>query len=243
MGRLLHAVLASISSAALVHAAEVTCPATLEGAQKLVVVTTTNMDTARASVQKFERLGSGGPWRPVGKAEPAVVGSAGLAWGYPFRTFAAPGEPIKVEGDKRTPAGIYRIGQSFGFAAAPLPHYLLLRTGETICVDDPASPAYNTIVPRSTIDSGISGEDMREIDLYRRGLVIDYPTDREHRAGSCIFIHVWRAPAYGTAGCVALPESSIAELQSFAQDGAVISILPASSPGQLQSCLPAADHE
>ena len=35
---------------------------------------------------------------------------------------------------------------------------------------------------------------MRATLLYRRGLVVDYPTDAANKAGSCIFIHVWRRP-------------------------------------------------
>ena len=69
------------------------------------------------------------------------------------------------------------------------------------------------------VGPSVSGEDMRKIDLYRRGLVVDYPTDRAARAGSCIFIHVWRGEGRGTAGCVALPEARVAALQEFAADG------------------------
>ena len=36
-------------------------------------------------------------------AEPAVVGKAGLGWGYPFLNLKEGEEPEKVEGDNRTP--------------------------------------------------------------------------------------------------------------------------------------------
>ena len=219
--------------------AEETCPAALEGARQLILVTTANMAAASARLRRFERSGDRDPWRAVGQAEPAVVGAGGLAWGYPFRGLARDGEPIKVEGDKRTPAGVYKIGRSFGFAPAPRPGHLVLKAGETICVDDPASPAYNTIAPRAALGPGVHGEDMGAVDLYRRGLAIDYPTDAAHRAGSCIFIHVWRAPGRGTAGCVALSEAGVAALQDFARDGAAIAILPRKAVERFEGCLPA----
>ena len=54
---------------------------------------------------------------------------------------------MKVEGDKRAPAGFYKIGRSFGFAASHRPGYLRITDGTT-CVDDLSSPAYNTITTR-----------------------------------------------------------------------------------------------
>jgi hypothetical protein len=56
------------------------------------------------------------PWKPISAAEPAVVRKAGLGWGYSVLDLKKREEPEKVEGDKRTPAGFFRIGASFGFA-------------------------------------------------------------------------------------------------------------------------------
>lgn len=235
----LAAALASLFGSICARAEDATCPAALKGARQLVVVTTANIAAVRARLQRFERSRDDDVWRVVDKAQPAVVGSGGLAWSYPFRAFAREGEPIKVEGDKRTPAGVYKIGRSFGFAPSSRTGHLILKAGETICVDDPASPAYNTIASRATIGPATRGEDMHAVDLYRRGLVIDYPTDAAHRAGSCIFIHVWRAPGRGTAGCVALPEAGVAALQEFARDGAAIAILPLKAFERFRGCLPA----
>ena len=161
-----------------------------------------------------------------------------MAWGLPFRGLAHEGEPEKVEGDKRTPAGVYPVGRSFGFSASPRKNHLHL-TADTVCVDDPASPAYNTITSRTEVGENVSGEDMRRIDLYRQGLVIDYPSDRGAKAGSCIFLHLWRGPGRGTRGCVALPEARIMALQDFA-DGidTAIAILPQRARDRFGECMP-----
>jgi len=214
------------------------CPVPLEGAQRLVLVTAATMASSAATLQLFERASAHAPWRSAHPAEPAVIGRAGLAWGYPFRDLARGDEPIKTEGDQRTPAGIYLIGRSFGFTPSHRPAYLQLRARDSVCIDDPSSPAYNTITRRSVVGPDVHGEDMRDIDLYRRGLVIEYPTDAAAPAGSCIFIHVWRAAGQVTTGCVALPEPRVVAVQDFAEHGAVIAIVPRGMLDRFSGCLP-----
>ena len=61
---------------------------------------------------------------------------------------------------------------------------------DSICVENPSSPAYNTITSGNAIGLPVGTQNMGAITLYRRGLMVDYPTDAAHRAGSCILIHV-----------------------------------------------------
>jgi L,D-peptidoglycan transpeptidase YkuD (ErfK/YbiS/YcfS/YnhG family) len=68
--------------------------------------------------------------------------------------------------------------------------------------------------------------------------VVDYPTDGKVRAGSCIFMHVWRSPTSGTAGCVSMPEARVEALQDFAASGAVVAILPQGAVSRFGDCLP-----
>jgi len=88
---------------------------------------------------------------------------------------------------------------------------------------------------------------MARISLYRRGIVINYPPNAAAKAGSCIFIHVWRRPGSGTLGCIAASESNVQALQTFAasvasrQGAAVAAILPAKTLARLRDCLPAHD--
>src|SRR5712671_357356 len=148
-----------------------TCPAPLAQAKRLVLVATQSMDTALATLQRFTRRSADLPWKRVGAAEPAVVGKAGLGWGFPFLDVKDREEPEKVEGDKRTPAGFFRIGSSFGFAPSRRPGYIEVRSGETVCVEDPSSPFYNTITKRSDIGA-VEADDMRSSALYRSGLFV-----------------------------------------------------------------------
>lgn len=216
-----------------------TCPRPIAEASRLVLVTTRSMDTELATMQLFTRRSHNKPWKRVSEAEPAVVGKAGLGWGYPFLDVKEGEEPEKVEGDKRTPAGFFRIGPSFGFAPSRRRGYIELKSGETVCVEDPSSPFYNTITKRSDIGS-VEADDMRRSALYRSGLFVQYPSDRATRRGSCILIHIWSAPDLGTAGCVGLPEARVQALQDFSRARAVLAVLPETALDRFASCLPAA---
>src|SRR5688572_12034873 len=194
-------------------------------ATQLVGVTTPGWNATTGELRRFVRDGVGAPWRRVGNAVPIVVGRTGLAWGVGFDRFAARtalAGPRKREGDGRSPAGVYTLGDAFGFAPADsmnwvrLP-YLRLRPS-TECVDDTSSTHYNRVVDRRAVRSvdWRSSERMREIPLYRLGVVIDYNAAPPTRArGSCIFFHIWSGPRSTTAGCTALEGSELRRLMTW----------------------------
>jgi L,D-peptidoglycan transpeptidase YkuD (ErfK/YbiS/YcfS/YnhG family) len=159
-----------------------------------VVVTAKTMSEMSAEMRLYERASVSEPWRAASEPEPAMLGRAGMGWSHFFRRYAKAGEPLKAEGDRRAPAGIYPIGPSFGILPSPRPGYLHV-TEDTVCVNEPSSRHYNAITSRKLIQPNTSVENMsRALPMYRRGLVVGYPTDGKARAGSCIFIHVWRSP-------------------------------------------------
>jgi L,D-peptidoglycan transpeptidase YkuD (ErfK/YbiS/YcfS/YnhG family) len=214
-----------------------TCPEPLASARRLVLVTAETVNTSNATIQRFERNALNEPWRAVTEAKPALIGRNGMAWAKVFRAFAHSGEQVKVDGDKRAPVGFFKLGQSFGFAPSSRPNYMQVRDG-TVCVDDPDSASYNTITWRAKVGSLVHGENMWRVPAYKNGLVVDYPTDRRARAGSCIFIHIRLPSATGTAGCVAVPEPQVLELQTFAEGGgAVLAVVPEQARSRF-ACLP-----
>jgi len=228
----------AVIAPAMVSALAQTCPEPLASARRLALVTATDMNGSQATLRLYERAMPGAPWRAVSPAEPALIGKTGMAWSPFFRALARRGEPAKTEGDRRAPAGFYRIGGAFGFGADPRPGYTRISEGMT-CIDDPASAHYNRIVTRRAVGNAVSGENMWRVPEYRRGLFVDYPTDRRMRAGSCIFIHLRVPGKTGTGGCVALPEARLAALQDFAAEGAVIGIMPQRALSRIAACLPA----
>jgi D-alanyl-D-alanine dipeptidase len=201
-----------------------------------MLVTGPTLAGLSAKVQLYERL-EGKDWQAFGGPKAAVLGKNGMAWSWAHEELAE-GMPLKREGDRSTPAGIFALGKPFGFAESAAPGYVRLRPGEHYCVDDPASPHYNAIVTKAAA-AGASGEEMAAMPLYRRGLFVDYPTSRERKGGSCIFVHSWRSRSSGTAGCVALQEADVEFLQRWsAGRKALIAILPQSALERLRSCFP-----
>jgi L,D-peptidoglycan transpeptidase YkuD (ErfK/YbiS/YcfS/YnhG family) len=213
------------------------CPEPLGQARRLVLVTADTLTSTTASVQRFERAAPNAPWRQTGGPVTALIGHNGVGWAHAFRAFARNGEPVKVEGDKRAPAGFYKIGRSFGFAASQRPGYMRIGDG-MVCVDDPSSPAYNTITSRTNVGWTVHGENLWRVQDYRKGLLVDYPTDRKARTGSCIFIHLQLPGKTGTRGCVALTEPQLEVLQDFSANGAVLAVLPRQALDRFKGCLP-----
>jgi L,D-peptidoglycan transpeptidase YkuD (ErfK/YbiS/YcfS/YnhG family) len=228
-------VLLLLLSSSLAHAQS--CPEPLASARRLVLVTAPTMNSATASIERFDRHTPNSEWQVAGGATSGLIGHKGVGWAQVFRKFARPGEPIKVEGDKRAPAGFFKIGPSFGFGPSQTPNYVRI-DASMVCVDDVSSAAYNTITRRERIGPAVRAENMSRIPDYRRGLLVDYPTDRKARAGSCVFIHLALPGRTGTGGCVALSEPQLEAVQDFAQDGAVLAILPRQALARFKGCLP-----
>ncbi len=215
------------------------CPRVLHRATRLIIVSVPDVDSTKATMRTFLRKSPAASWVVQSTAEPAVVGTGGIAWGHPYVSYARRGEPIKKEGDKRTPAGLYRLGATFGFAREERRGHLHLKPGAHYCVHDPKSPLYGHIVPRAKAGAKTSGEDMSALPLYKRGIVVDYAPRQRAKAGSCIFLHIWDGEGVGTAGCVALPEERVAHLQAWTKDRhAVIAILSEDMIGRFGRCLP-----
>jgi L,D-peptidoglycan transpeptidase YkuD (ErfK/YbiS/YcfS/YnhG family) len=221
-------------------AADCQCPESLQSATRLLLVLAKHMSDRTAISQRFERSSSTKQWTKSGSSEAVVLGRSGLGWGWNQTELANDGEPTKREGDGRTPAGIFKIGSAFGFSeSGPGKDYLPLKRDDSFCVDDVRSPHYNDIVPKAVVGSGVTGENMPAISLYRRGLRVDFPTNRQKQGGSCIFVHVWRKPDSPTTGCVAMREPGVAKLQEWATAAmTLIAILPESALRRQQDCIP-----
>ncbi len=188
----------------------------LANAQQALVVTVAGWNSVDGSMRRFEK--QDGKWQPVGDKFPIVVGKSGLGWDAITEPPTASGQPMKKEGDGRSPAGIFKITELFGFEPsleASMPYHPL--TEYTECVDDSSSQSYNQIVELKDFPhpDWSSSEKMRTIDVYRIGAVVDYNSPKVPDAGSCIFLHIWKGPGHGTAGCTAMEEDHVKELAGW----------------------------
>jgi L,D-peptidoglycan transpeptidase YkuD (ErfK/YbiS/YcfS/YnhG family) len=196
----------------------------VESSSQLIVVTTPDWNAVDGQLQTYQRTSPNAPWHSVGASIPVVVGKGGLGWGIGVVDLNAarrPDDPIKQEGDHKSPAGIFRLGSAFGYAPQEPDgwkmHYLAI-TPSTNCVDDPQSQFYNQILESSNVASDWkSAEHMRDAgEAYRWGVVIEHnPTPPQPRGGSCVFMHVWGGAGIGTEGCTAMPEPQVESILAW----------------------------
>jgi len=194
------------------------------GSRQLIVVIADGWDGTTGWLRRYERVPDRPNWLPVGDSVPVVLGSAGLAWGRGVRIDPHPGDPIKREGDEKSPAGEFQLSHAFGYAPPDSVRWLRVpyvsATPLLQCVDDPESPRYNELVyrPGDGPPAWRSAEDMRRSDdLYRWGVVVEHNSGwaREPGAGSCIFLHIWRGPQSPTVGCTALDVNALVEIMRW----------------------------
>ena len=151
---------------------------------QMIVVTTSDWNAVEGRLQRYERATVHEKWRPVGDPISIVVGKNGLGWGIGViatddAQVRSAADPVKREGDGKSPAGVFALGTAFGYASEPLRGlkmpYLNL-TSSIECVDDPGSKHYNRIVDRSVVaPDWNSSEHMRNAgESYRWGIVVDH---------------------------------------------------------------------
>lgn len=193
-------------------------PTPLAGARQLVVVVTPDWNATSGTLRRYARPDASSAWQPDGDAIPIVVGRTGLAWGDETLRTAA-NQPVKREGDGKAPAGAFPLDTAFGFAPRAdlswmrMPYVSLTPTSD--CVDDESSAHYNTVVDRAAVPrvDWNSAEHMREISVYRLGVIVGYNAAPPRRGGgSCIFLHIWSGPQSVTAGCTAMDADALGTL-------------------------------
>ncbi len=228
-----------------------TCPREfsdqLVSTRKLILMTGDGFNELTGSLQLFARETTQDAFIEDVSAiadRRAVFGSNGLAWGQGFTALRTGNQPIKREGDRRSPIGVYKIGVRFGFATTGGKQFLPL-VPTTECVDDTKSRYYSQIIDTSNVNKDwSSAEKMRAEPLYERGIDILYNPGQIDSAGSCIFLHHWREPTKGTAGCGAMNPKSMQSLHLWLGDetDAAVLIIPRSEIERIRACLKLAPH-
>jgi zinc D-Ala-D-Ala dipeptidase len=187
----------------------------LSGHLQLLIVTSDGWESKQGTLQCFERINQEERWTQVGEPMPVMLGKAGMAWGIGLYRLNDHTPFSKIEGDLKSPAGIFSLGFVFGFfPKSQMTHLKMdyLELNEFMeAVDDPQSDFYNCIVDsREVIPDWSSSEKMREEPLYEIGLVINHNFPQpESGKGSAIFFHRWRHDHAGTAGCTAMSQEDL----------------------------------
>src|SRR6187455_453265 len=170
MGQRMHQRTASMFSLAalalFVSASALGAELPWHSATQLVLVITPGWDANQGTMRTFDM--TEGKWEPHGSAVPVTVGRAGSGWGLGLHT-AQSGGMQKREGDGRSPAGVFRVGDAFGYASEVETHlHYRAMTESDYCVDVPDAPFYNQIVDAKKVGEAAvkeSTEPMRR-DLH-----------------------------------------------------------------------------
>jgi L,D-peptidoglycan transpeptidase YkuD (ErfK/YbiS/YcfS/YnhG family) len=177
----------------------------LYGSEQLIVVLSPELNATNGTMQRYEKQEK---WSKIGDQVPVTLGRSGLG-------YAAFKQPLKNEGDGRSPAGRFPITATFGHdqnTTFKLPYWYA--DENLYCIDDMNDSRYNKIVrifDKSSLPA--SYEVMRRSDgVYRYGAVIGYNDSAQMGRGSCIFIHLNHSDKRPTSGCTAMDEAPLVEL-------------------------------
>jgi len=178
--------------------------------QQLIMVTTPNWHEKKGELQRYER-NKKGKWIKVENAIDIVLGRNGLGWGLGLHNIPKSAKYIKKEGDGKSPAGLFSLGNGFGYKNFKIdfPYQRYTRTDH--CVDDSKSEFYNTIIDSKRIKKDYKSFEHMKLrnNLYKYGITVQHNPENIAQSGSCIFIHIKSPRSKGTAGCTTMREKEI----------------------------------
>jgi len=179
--------------------------------KQLLIVVTDDWNSVGGTLYCFEK--QNGKWVKQ-FSNLVVVGSKGLGLGEGIIPFTSDGAPQKREGDKKSPAGIFKIGTAFGYAdkyqAQWIKNPYIKATDTLICVDDIKSAYYNKLINNEPAKSDWNSFERMHIKYYKWGLFVDHNSNNPVSGmGSCIFMHIWENKNEGTDGCTAMKEKNL----------------------------------
>lgn len=179
----------------------------LDDARQALVAVAETWDSVSGKLFRSTK-GKDGRWRQEGPGIDVDFGVHGLVW-----------STEKLEGDGKSPAGVFGLGPVYGRepranAGNIRMEYSVITPGLE-AVDDPKSLYYNQIVDKDAILAcdWLTSEKMSEIDLYDLVVSVQHNwPERVPNRGSAIFLHRWRVPGEGTAGCTAMDLNELRKL-------------------------------
>ncbi len=181
-------------------------PIFLFSSQQIVLVVADDFNTSNAKLELIEDTN-------IILTTDVNIGRNGLGWGIGEKVLIQKkSDPIKKEGDKKAPAGIFKLTDIFGYdynSNLKLPY---LHTSKTlICVDDSKSNFYNQIIEKNGNEK--SFEYMKRNDQqYKYGVTVLHNKQGIGEKGSCIFLHIQKGEKSATAGCTSMREEDLLKI-------------------------------
>ncbi|WP_373035062.1 L,D-transpeptidase [Sulfurimonas sp.] len=183
----------------------------LLASQQIILVVSSDFNSSKAKLTCYEDA------KQVFKTMDVNIGKNGLGWGIgEFELTQRDNEPIKQEGDKKAPAGIFKLTSIFGYENRQdfALKYINL-SNNIICVDDSDSKDYNKIIEMPKIKPNSFEQMKRDDGQYELGVVVAHNTKQIKQAGSCIFLHVQKSKNASTAGCTSMSLKEMKKIASW----------------------------
>jgi D-alanyl-D-alanine dipeptidase len=177
--------------------------------RQMLKVTTSNWNDRYGTMQRYEKKSN--HWKMVGKSIPIILGRNGLGWGLGLHRVPKHAKYIKKEGDGRSPAGLFYLGNGFGYEPFKITFpYKVYKTTDH-CVDDSNSKWYNKIIDSKRVKKDYKSFEHMKLknNLYKYGITVNHNPNQIKNGGSCIFIHIRSGNGKGTAGCTAMNQDNI----------------------------------
>lgn len=185
--------------------------------KQMIVVKTPSWTASKGIMQRYERCDGDANWIPVGDRVNIILGRNGMGWGRGLHRIPDDGNPVKQEGDGKSPAGLFRLSEAFGIPTIEeigdlkIPYRSVNKFLE--CVDDVDSRYYNQLVSKNrteSLDWSSSERIHRSPNAYYYSVVVEHNMPEIQKgAGSCIFLHCVSVRSDSTAGCTTMSRENM----------------------------------
>lgn len=178
---------------------------------QIILVVSQDFNSSKASLECYEN------GEQLFNTMDVNIGTNGLGWGIPKTNIPhKKSEPFKKEGDKKAPAGVFKLTKIFGYEKNKNFHMPYVYAQKNlICVDDVDSEYYNQLIFMKQ-NPPKSFEFMKRDDKqYELGILVEHNKKGIKGKGSCIFIHVRKAKDASTAGCTSMSLENLKKITSW----------------------------
>ena len=182
----------------------------LFSSEQIILVVSDNFNRSTAKLECYEDL------KLVYGPIDVNIGKNGLGWGLGEKNLhQKKTEPLKYEGDKKAPIGIFKLTGIYGYSKTHNYNMPYLYTSKNlICVDDSNSKFYNQVIEANGGEK--SFEYMKRSDhQYELGILVAHNQNALKKRGSCIFLHVKKSENASTAGCTSMSLGEIKKIASW----------------------------
>ena len=165
---------------------------------QVIVVTANSLNSTSGILTTYQKTSSG--WVIV-MSTTACLGQGGLVY-----------DANRIEGDMKTPIGIYSLPYAFGVLPKPSGVKITYHTIDTNTYFDGmyGSATYGQLVEGQPDNN--EWEKMYCVPVYNYGLLINFNSEEKVGKGNAIFLHCYRSAGKSTSGCVAINQNQMVSL-------------------------------